>query len=198
MQIKLDTKIPPPWSFIILSILGLAFIAIVGSFLILAAPHELRYEDLASLTSPALPIRLEIPNIRVDSSLEYVGITPQGAVAVPVGPTNAAWFYLGPAPGEIGSAVIVGHDGWKDNIPAVFDNLYQLKKGDMVYVEDDMGVTTTFMVTAVQTYDQNADAAAVFSSNDGKAHLNLITCEGIWNAVTKRYANRIVVFTDKI
>jgi LPXTG-site transpeptidase (sortase) family protein len=150
-----------------------------------------------ALTNPAYPIRLEIPAIGADSILEYVGLTPQGAVAVPVGPKYAAWFSLGPLPGQNGSAVIVGHDGWEKGIPAVFDNLYKLKKGDMVYVEDDTGATTAFMVSAVQIYDEHADDSAVFSSSDGKAHLNLITCEGVWNPATQSYSGRIVVFTTE-
>lgn len=197
MRIKLNTKIPAPWSFIIIGVVEIAFASIIVFFLFLSSQNQVSYKALALLTSPALPIRLTIPTIGVNSVLEYVGLTPQGAVAVPAGPMHAAWFYLGPTPGEDGSAVIVGHDGWKDGIPAVFDNLYELKKGDKVYVEDDTGVTTTFVVSGIQTYNQYADATAVFSSNDGEAHLNLITCEGVWNAATQSYSNRIVVFTDK-
>ena len=30
------------------------------------------------------------------------------------------------------------------------------------------------------------------------AHLNLITCEGIWNKVNDTYPQRLVIFTDEI
>jgi hypothetical protein len=53
------------------------------------------------------------------------------------------------------------------------------------------------VVRGMQTYDQNGNAGGVFSSSDGLAHLNLITCEGTWNAAEKSYSNRLVVFTDK-
>jgi LPXTG-site transpeptidase (sortase) family protein len=118
-------------------------------------------------------------------------------VGVPKGPTNAAWFDFGPRPGDSGSAVIVGHEGWKDGIAAVFDDLYKLHTGDRVYVEDGRGTITAFVVREVRTYDQNGDASDVFGLNDGKAHLNLITCEGVWNKTQKSYSNRLVVFTDK-
>jgi len=177
-------------------------------FLALSIPGNGPYAELASLISgqvapnlqPAsttFPIRLKIPEINVDSALEYVGLTGGWAMAVPAGPTDAAWFDLGPSPGSIGSAVIAGHDGWKDNIPAVFDNLYKLQKGDKVYIEDANGAVITFVVSKLQTYGQSQDASAVFTSSDGGAHLNLITCEGAWNAITKSYSNRLVVFTDK-
>jgi LPXTG-site transpeptidase (sortase) family protein len=144
-----------------------------------------------------LPFRLRIPKINVDDPFESVGLTPDGAMDVPKGPRGVAWFSLGPRPGEIGSAVISGHYGWKDNIQAVFDNLYKLKKGDKIYVEDEKGVTTTFIVRELRYYDRNAEAGDVFYSTDGRVHLNLITCGGAWNATEKTHSQRLVVFTDK-
>ena len=144
-----------------------------------------------------LPVRLKISNIKVDTTLESVGLTSDGAVDVPKKQDNAAWFNLGPRPGEIGNAVITGHYGWKDKKPSVFDDLYKLREGDKLYIEDDQGKTITFVVRTSQRYDPDAEASEVFVSNDGKSHLNLITCEGVWNDVTKSYSKRLVVFADK-
>ncbi len=151
----------------------------------------------AELSSSTLPARLVIPKISVDAFVEYLGLTSTGAMDVPKGPSDVAWFDLGPRPGEIGDAVIAGHYGWKDNIPASFDNLSKLKIGDEIYVEDYSGATTTFVVKEIGNFDKNADSANVFDSSDGKAHLNLVTCEGIWNAAEKSYSDRLVVFTDE-
>jgi LPXTG-site transpeptidase (sortase) family protein len=145
-----------------------------------------------------LPVRLKIPKINVDAALEPVGLTSQGAVDVPKGPANAGWFDLGPRPGEKGSSVIDGHFGWwKNGTQAVFDNLDKLRKGDKVYIEDETGATITFVVRESRMYNPNADATDVFGSNDGKVHLNLITCDGVWDKVAKGYSQRLVVFTDK-
>jgi len=68
-----------------------------------------------------IPARLKIPKIKVDIALEQVGLTSQGAVDVPKGHSNGAWFNLGPRPGNIGSAVIVGHYGyWKNGTPTTW------------------------------------------------------------------------------
>jgi len=144
-----------------------------------------------------LPVRLTIPSIGVDAALESVGLTPKGAMDVPTGLANAAWFSLGPRPGEEGSAVIAGHYGWKDNLPAVFDDLSALQRGDRVYIEDENGVRTAFVVRELRIYGEYEDVPEVFGSLDGKAHLNLVTCEGVWNTVSKSYAKRLVVFADK-
>lgn len=147
--------------------------------------------------SNVLPVRLKIPAINVDAIILPVGLTLDGAMAAPEGPADVAWFNLGTRPGEIGSSVIDGHSGWKNGIPAVFDNLNKLGVGDKVLVMDERGVTFTFVVRKIRTYDPKADASDVFISNDGKAHLNLITCEGTWDEVTKSSSQRLIVFTDK-
>ena len=144
-----------------------------------------------------LPVRLKIPAIDVESKFEYVGLTPDGSMDAPKEPANAGWFNLGPRPGENGSAVIAGHYGWKNGIPAVFDNLSKLKKGDKIYIEDENGVSISFVVRESRSYDPKADASTVFNSSDGKAHLNLITCEGSWNKLKKSYSKRLVVFADQ-
>lgn len=143
------------------------------------------------------PVRLSIPKINVDAMVEQVGFTSEWAMAVPKDHTNAAWFDLGPLPGERGSAVIAGHYGWRDGLPAVFDGLYKLQAGDKLYVEDEKGLINTFVVRTLRTYGESEAVPDVFSSSDGKAHLNLITCGGVWNQITKSYPSRLVVFTDK-
>jgi len=148
-------------------------------------------------TSVGLPVRLKIPNINVDSFVEYVGLTSEGAMGAPKEPADVAWFSLGVRPGEDGSAVIAGHYGWKNGIKSAFDNLYKLRRGDKVYIEDDKGVTISFVVRESRRYDPNSDASDVFNSSDGRAHLNLVTCEGVWNAISKNYSKRLVIFTDK-
>lgn len=144
-----------------------------------------------------VPVRLIIPNIYVDAIIEPVGLTSLGAMDVSKGPANAAWFELGPLPGEIGSSVVNGHSGWKNGIPAVFDNLHKLQPGHKIYVVDKEGTTVVFTVREIRLYDQNADSSSVFDSVDGKAHLNLITCDGLWNRSLKSSPNRLVVFADK-
>jgi len=144
-----------------------------------------------------LPVRLKIPKINVDSVVEYVGLASDGTMDTPKNPEDVAWFDPGPRPGENGSAVLAGHEGWKNGAPAVFDNLHALQKGDKLYVEDEKGATMAFVVRGFRTYGEKEDAADVFGFGDGKSHLNLITCQGVWNKARKSYSHRLVVFADK-
>jgi len=148
------------------------------------------------INSP-LPVRLKIPTLNIDVAIDSVGLTSDGAMGVPTGPDTVAWFDLGPRPGEIGNSVVDGHSGYKNDRPAVFDNLYKLKKGDKIYVENEKGATLTFVVREFRTYSLNDDVSNVFRSSDGASHLNLITCAGDWNAINKTHSSRLVVFTDR-
>jgi sortase A len=147
--------------------------------------------------STALPVRLVIPRLHVDAAVEYVGLLADGSMGAPKGPDTVGWYDRGPRPGDVGSAVIDGHFGWKNNIPAVFDTIDTLHKGDHLSVVDATGTTTTFVVHEIRIYTETASAEDIFHSTDGAAHLNLITCEGIWNAASKSYSGRLVVFADK-
>ncbi|MHB8904416.1 MAG: class F sortase, partial [Patescibacteria group bacterium] len=145
-----------------------------------------------------LTMRLKIPKINVDAPIESVGIMANGEMGVPRGSNNVAWFNLGPYPGEIGSAVIDGHYGiWGNGRPAVFNDLTKLKIGDEIYIKDGHGSTSVFIIRELKSLDDNEDATGIFTSSDGKAHLNLITCSGKFNKVLKSYPKRLIVFSDK-
>jgi sortase A len=149
------------------------------------------------IPNSGVPIRLDIPIINLSAAIDSVGLTTDGAMDIKKNPDGVAWYNLGARPGDVGSAVIAGHYGWENGHGSVFNNLHTLKVGDEVSVNDEKGKTTTFIVRDNQRYDPNADATTIFRSNDGKAHLNLITCEGVWNNTTRTYSGRLVVFADK-
>lgn len=146
------------------------------------------------LASTGRPRRLKIPRISVDTAIEDVGLTPEGAMDVPSDPADAGWYDAGPRPGEAGNAVIAGHLNGERGEVGIFTNLHKLKKGDTVYVEDSNGTSTAFQVRESRRYKPGY-AEEVFRHSDA-AHLNLITCTGRWDETKKRYSERLVVFTD--
>ncbi len=150
------------------------------------------------IASPGTPIRLIVPKVNIDAHIEHVGLTKGGAMDTPKETNNVGWFMFGSRPGEIGTATIAGHSGWKNNTPVVFDSLSDLQLGDLVYVENSEKIISTFIVRDIKIYDENADTTSVFTSSDGISHLNLITCDGTWNKENKSYSDRLVVFTDKL
>jgi LPXTG-site transpeptidase (sortase) family protein len=143
------------------------------------------------------PSRLKIPIINVDATVYNVGLTSDGTMDIAKDPDKVAWYEFGPHPGEIGSAVIAGHYGWIGDKGSVFNDIHTLKNGDELSVIDGTGIIIVFVVREIRIYNPESDATTVFKSNDGKSHLNLITCNGVWENNKQSYSNRLVVFTDR-
>lgn len=145
-----------------------------------------------------IPVLIKIPSIELSATIEKVGLTKSNSLGVPKKPLNTGWYDLGPRPGELGSSVIDGHVNWWRGAKGAFEHLKLLKAGDLIEVQDENGVSVYFNVREIRTYNANADAMDVFSSVDGKSHLNLITCEGTWDKAAQQYTERLVVFADRI
>lgn len=143
-----------------------------------------------------LPVRLTIPKINVDSNIQNMGLTSSGNLEAPTTNTDAGWYKYGSRPGNKGNAVIDGHFGL-GNIKAIFSQLGTLQKGDEITVTDDLGKVSSFVVRTSKLYDQDTQPAEVFNSTTG-SHLNLITCDGVWEPGKQTYTKRLVVFADKV
>ncbi len=180
--------------------LGIIIVSVLGAILFLSTASNNSVSEFVNSfqARPGVPAILVIPTIGVQADVEYVELAPDGSMDVPKFIGNVGWYGLGPRPGEIGSAVIDGHYGiLKDGASSIFDNLHKLKVGDKIESLDSDGKSFSFIVRQIRSYDPKADAKDVFTSTDGKAHLNLITCEGVWNKSTQSYSQRLVIFADK-
>jgi sortase A len=182
--------------------LGIAFLLIACALVVRDAPlgtliHSRTQAAAVSLAPESLTNRLVIPSIGVNAKIESLGLTPDGAMDTPAGPNDVGWYSLGARPGEMGTAVIGGHRGWKNDVPAVFDDLDKVKKGDTITVTDGSDKTYFFIVRETRVYDKSAIAPEVFTSSEG-AHLNLITCVGTWDDELKSSQERFVVFADLV
>jgi sortase (surface protein transpeptidase) len=143
------------------------------------------------------PLRLIIPAIGVNASVEPVEILPDGNLGTPTRSPweNVGWYDLGTSPGERGSAVIDGHLDHPGGTPAVFWNLRFLHPGDDVQVLNAEGKTLDFRVIEVAFYTpEQAPVADIFGDTGGN-YLNLITCAGDWIPSEHQTTLRLVVYT---
>ena len=186
--------------------IGSCLVLIVGGYYMLltqnhskdSTPAAIRATSSVKLIKAAgIPVKINIPSIKVDTSIEIVGTTPSGDMEAPKSPLVTGWYKAGARPGTIGSAVIAGHYGDSSSgIDSAFDKLSQLKKGDEITILDDANETFTFVVSTTRTIGRNEDAQDVFISNDNKAHLNLITCHGTWQQDEQTFSDRFIVYTE--
>lgn len=155
-------------------------------------------EPSDSQTIALNPARLVIPTIELKAEVVAVGKTASGNMAVPHNFVQVGWYREGIEPGEKGNAVIAGHVDNGLGRAAVFKRLSELKVGDKIYVQDKTGEQLQFKVTETAIYDyKTAPLEKIFGPSD-KAHLNLITCAGVWVPREKTNDKRLVVFSELV
>jgi sortase (surface protein transpeptidase) len=149
----------------------------------------------AAEDQPAPPASLTIPSIGVETELEHLPVRDDGTLTVPDDFGRAGWFSEGPAPGERGPAVIVGHVDSRDG-PAVFHRLAELRAGDVLEVTRTDGTAVRFAVT--ETFEAAKDAfptEAVYGPTAGPT-LRLVTCTGPFDRASGHYVSNLIVYAD--
>ncbi len=144
------------------------------------------------VSSSSPPVAVTIPAIGVTSILEGLRLTADNSLQTPRDPNRAGWYSDGPAPGDQGAAVLVGHLDSKTG-PAVFWRLAGLVPGDQILVRRADGKTLTFVVDHSAAFPRSDFPSATVFGASG-AELHLITCNGNWDRRVGRYDHSLVVF----
>ncbi|MFE9702679.1 class F sortase [Streptomyces sp. NPDC005930] len=142
----------------------------------------------------SVPDRVSIPAIQVDAPVMGVGLDADGWVDAPPpeDPNLAGWFTGAVAPGEKGTAVVVGHVD-NEQGPAVFYGLGALKKGNKVDVHRQDGRTAVFEIYGIEVFEKNNFPGDRVYGSKGSPELRVITCGG---GFTKQngYDGNVVAF----
>jgi sortase (surface protein transpeptidase) len=145
----------------------------------------------------SVPVALSIPAIGLSVPLSQLGLNPDGTVQVPTDFQEPGWFEPGPSPGQLGSAVILGHvDSYQG--PAVFFLLRTLLTGDHVDVTLADGTIADFAVYTVVQYSKSGFPSQLVYDPHGYSALQLVTCGGTFDSQTGHYLSNIVVYTSLV
>jgi sortase (surface protein transpeptidase) len=144
----------------------------------------------------AEPVRLRIPSLRVDTSLQHLGLQRDGSIAVPDPTDVAGWYAKGPRPGQAGPAVILGHVDSR-NGPGVFIGLATLKPGALIQIDRADHTTVRFRVTALSRVPKLAfPTDSVYAPTLDPA-LRLVTCGGNFDRSRGSYRDNVIAFADR-
>jgi len=150
------------------------------------------YRSTRTHSETALPVRLRIPAIDVDTTLMQLGLNDDDkSINVEFDLSVAGWWKGGPRPGQVGPAVIMGHVRF--NAPAVFTRLHSLHGGDEILVDRADGTTARFVVTQQGKYKKVAFPSDLVYYPTLKPELRLVTCGGL-DGATGIYTENLVVF----
>lgn len=145
----------------------------------------------------SIPLHISIPVIGVSARLVVLGLNKDGSPQVPTSWYVPGWYKYDATPGQLGTAVILGHI---DSVagPAVFYRLSQLKDGNRVIVKLRDGQTVQFAVIAVREYLKAKFPIRYVYEPRHYAALQLVTCGGAFDYQTHHYLSSIVVFTKLV
>jgi hypothetical protein len=161
----------------------------------LPSPATPELKPHALVLQRSTPVLLSIPAINLRLGLTRLGLNADGTVQVPKNFQMPGWFNLGAAPGQLGSAVILGH---VDSVsgPAAFYNLDKLHQGDAIDVGLANGIVTHFQVRSIATYPKSTFPAQLVYGELGKSTLRLVTCAGQFDYATHHYLSNLVIFAS--
>ena len=144
-----------------------------------------------------------VTSVRVDaiglktSGLEKLSLLPDQTLAAPKDPDKAGWYADGALPGDTGPAVIAGHVDSKTG-PAVFADLGEIERGDLVEVGLSNHTSTSFRVDkVVQTAKDEFPTDEVYGPTPD-AQLRLITCSGTYDRSGRGYLDNTIVFATAV
>jgi sortase (surface protein transpeptidase) len=148
-----------------------------------------------AVVARSVPIAVRIPAIGLSVWLTQLGENADGTVEVPTSVKVPGWFSPGPSPGQLGSAVILGHvDSYQG--PGVFFQLRTLQPGNQITVNLADGVVATFQVTSVVMYQKTQFPDQQVYGSNGSSELQLVTCGGVFDSQTGHYLSNIVVYSS--
>lgn len=143
-------------------------------------------------TTISVPIRLRVPSIGVDTSLQSLALLTDGTLQSPSSWNVAGWYAGGIKPGQIGPAVIAGHIDSTSG-PAVFYRLDKLTVGAQALITEQSGSVLTFAVDDVQSFPKNQFPDDAVYGPTPYPELRLITCTGDFDYKTHNYLSNLVV-----
>lgn len=154
--------------------------------------YSARLEDLETSAEPA-PTGLRVDAIDVRAPVAGVGLDREVLeMALPPDAATVAWYRLGAAPGDTGSAVLAAHVDYAGQQGAFF-RLAELTPGDDVTVTHADGSDSRWRVVDRRSYRKQDLPVDTLFKLDGPPTLTLITCGGFFDANVRHYRDNIVV-----
>jgi sortase (surface protein transpeptidase) len=158
------------------------------------APAVDSFRSVRTYEVVAVPVRLRIPAVHLDTPLLRLRRLADRTIAVPDNPSLAGWYEEGPRPGQRGPAVILGHvDSTRG--PAVFFRLTELSPGADVYVDREDGSTVGFRVVDVSQVPKTSFPTDLVYSPTLQPSLQLVTCGGSFDHHARSYRDNVIVYT---
>lgn len=142
------------------------------------------------------PVRLRVPALGVDTTVDPVGIAPDGQMEIPDDVARVGWYRFGPQPGMPGSAVLAGHVDDRVQGLGALARLREAEVGQEVVVTDSAGTDNRWRVVTRSLISKQVLPVAELFARDGPPRLTLITCGGPFLPRYGSYRDNVVVVAE--
>jgi sortase A len=138
-----------------------------------------------------VPLNVTISSIGLDAKIIPVGLQEDGAMEVPEDVMEIGWYNKGARPGEKGNVVLAGH---VDNYlgKGVFFDLEDVSLDDEVVLSDSEN-SLRYKIVKIESYPYDDGPIEEIYGFTSQKRLQLITCTGWFNPLTKNHEERLVV-----
>lgn len=149
--------------------------------------------------SRSTPTHILIKSVWINAHIDTIGLARNGVVETPAYATakNASWYRLGPTPGELGAAVLLGHVD-TDKERAVFFELRRIKPGAIIEISRADRSKVRFKVDSIEQFHKSEFPTARVYSMQPNPVLRMVTCGGKFNPKTKQYEDNIIAFATMV
>lgn len=158
-----------------------------------APPAVSAFRSVRTHDEIALPVRLRIPAIGVNTPLEQLGRQPDGTIEIPKRFDVAGWYNGAARPGQAGPAVVLGHVDSRAG-PAVFFRLSTLPVGTIMHVDRADTTSISFRVTGQTRVPKTAFPTDLVYSPTLQPSLRLVTCGGSFDHRARSYRDNVIVY----
>jgi len=170
---------------------------VTGFGSVLAPPTPVAPPTQAPISTAPLE-RLVIPSVNIDAPVVVKGLDQNNVMESPDNASDVAWYDFSARPGAGSNAVFSGHVDYVNVGPAVFWRLKELQSGDRIEIRYADGVTLSYGVTAVNTFDAATAPIDRIVAPTPTDSITLITCAGTFDPATRQYDKRLIVKAEKI
>jgi LPXTG-site transpeptidase (sortase) family protein len=149
-----------------------------------------------AMASPAKPVRLVIPALKIRATVDPIEVDDQGVLDPPRNPREVGWWRRSAKPGATrGQTVLTGHTVHTGG--GVMDHLGRLREGQLVKVVTRKGpmVYRTSKVVTWSKAELAKRSVQIFGQQRQDERLVLITCSG-WTG--HDYTSNVVVFAEPL
>ncbi|MGY1845188.1 class F sortase [Modestobacter sp. SYSU DS0875] len=139
------------------------------------------------------PVRLAVPALGVDTTVDPVGVEDDGQMTIPAEVDRVGWYRFGPVPGAAGSAVLAGHVDSREQGLGAMAPLREAEPGQQIEVTDAAGAVTRWQVTSRELVSKQEVPLAELFGRTGDPRLVLVTCGGPFLPELRSYRDNVVV-----